>query len=61
MLDSFEKKAHAISKELAKCIKGGGGGKPFFAMAGGKDVTRLAQVIKVAENIFQSHIEKLNA
>lgn len=61
VLDSFEKNAHAISKELAKCIKGGGGGKPFFAMAGGKDVTRLAQVIKVAENIFQSHIEKLNA
>ncbi|MCG8339732.1 MAG: alanine--tRNA ligase [Cytophagales bacterium] len=60
-LNSFAKNAHDIVKELAKWIKGGGGGQPFFATAGGKDVARLEQVIKVAENIFQSHIEKLNA
>jgi alanyl-tRNA synthetase len=31
-------------KEIAKEIKGGGGGQPFFATAGGNDVNGLNKV-----------------
>jgi len=38
--------ANAIIKDLAKEIKGGGGGQPFYATAGGKDVSGIDNVIK---------------
>lgn len=39
-----------IVREAAKFIKGGGGGQPFFAQAGGKDLDGLSQASeKVAE------------
>ena len=37
-----------LVKELAREIKGGGGGQPFFATAGGKDVSGLDKVVEVA-------------
>ncbi len=45
-----EKEWHAgkLIKVLAKEIKGGGGGQPFFATAGGSDVTGLANVLQKA-------------
>lgn len=39
-----------IVRELASNIKGGGGGQPFFATAGGSDSSGLSKVLKDARN-----------
>ncbi len=53
-----EKKLNAgiIIKEIAHYIKGGGGGQPHLAMAGGKD----AQGIEKAFSAARSIVEKIN-
>lgn len=45
--------ASQIVREAAKLIKGGGGGQPFFAQAGGKDKDNLSQA-------YEKMIELLN-
>jgi alanyl-tRNA synthetase len=44
-----------IIRELAKEIKGGGGGQPFFATAGGKDVSGLGAVVKKAKSFIEEN------
>jgi alanyl-tRNA synthetase len=50
------KKAPAgrIVKELAPLVGGRGGGRPDFAEAGGKDVTRIAEMLAAAPGVIES-------
>ncbi len=47
-------KAGDLVRETAKAAGGSGGGKPDFAMAGGNDVTKLAEALKVAAEFVKS-------
>jgi len=46
--------AGALIREWAKEVKGGGGGQPFFAQAGGADVSGLPKVKELAINLVNA-------
>jgi alanyl-tRNA synthetase len=42
-----------IIKELARIVGGGGGGRPDFAQAGGKEPAKIAAALKRAEELIR--------
>ena len=57
--DAIAKGVHAgnLVREIAKLTGGNGGGKPDSAMAGGKDITKLASALESVVTVVQSQIK----
>ncbi len=57
--DAIANGAHAgnIVREVAQIAGGSGGGKPDSAMAGGKDITKIAEALEKAEEIVNSKLK----
>ncbi len=57
--DAIARGVHAgnLVREIAKLTGGNGGGKPDSAMAGGKDVTKLALALESVVSVVQSQIK----
>ena len=53
LVDEKGYNAGQIVKEIAKHINGGGGGQPFLATAGGKEVSGLDAALKQAEDFVK--------
>jgi alanyl-tRNA synthetase len=53
LIESNKANASTIIREAAKEMKGGGGGQPFYATAGGKDVQGLDKAIAKAVELFE--------
>ncbi len=52
LVSSGKMNAGALVRELAQHIKGGGGGQPFFATAGGKDATGIEKALEAAKKLI---------
>jgi alanyl-tRNA synthetase len=57
LIDIFDLNAGNLVRELAKEIKGGGGGQAFFATAGGKDISGLSNVVVKAKEKINNIIK----
>ncbi|WP_244825599.1 alanine--tRNA ligase [Carboxylicivirga linearis] len=57
IIKEFDLNAGNIVREAAKRMQGGGGGQPFFATAGGKNLDGLDTAIEEAVAIIKSKIE----
>lgn len=57
LVKSLDVHAGNIVKQLAKEIKGGGGGQPFFATAGGQDLSGLPKVVDLANQLTLSIVQ----
>ena len=49
--------AGRLVKELAPIVGGGGGGRSDFAEAGGKDASRIADLLKAAPRVLESQLQ----
>ena len=57
--DLVPKGFHAgnLLREVAKVAGGGGGGRPEFAQAGGKDASKVPDALKKAEEIIAAQAQ----
>ena len=57
--EAVAKGAHAgnLLREVAKIAGGGGGGKPDFATAGGKDVGKADEALAAAESVLATMVK----
>jgi len=57
--DAVKKGAHAgnLVKELARITGGGGGGRPDFATAGGKDASKIAEALAAVEGVLRASVK----
>ena len=55
MVKDYELNAGKIIREAAKLIKGGGGGQPHYAQAGGKDVEGVTAAVDKAIELADLH------
>ena len=57
--DAISKGAHAgnIIKEVAKCVGGGGGGRPNMAQAGGKNPAGANDALAKAKEVLESQVK----
>ncbi len=55
LVEKHQLHAGKVVRELATEIKGGGGGQPFFATAGGKDLKGLDKVVEKARKLVEEH------
>jgi alanyl-tRNA synthetase len=53
--EAVKRGAHAgnLVREVAKLVGGGGGGRPDFATAGGKDVEKVGEALRASEGILR--------
>lgn len=57
LVEEYGLNAGQIVRDAAQEIRGGGGGQPFFAMAGGCDVENLEKAMAKAEKLVRYKIE----
>jgi alanyl-tRNA synthetase len=50
-------KAGQLIKELAPIVGGGGGGRPDFAEAGGRDASRIDELLTTARQLITSALQ----
>ena len=50
--------ASKVVREAAKEISGGGGGQPFYATAGGKDVAGIEKAIFRAVELIKTQLKR---
>jgi alanyl-tRNA synthetase len=48
--------ASELVREMSKEIKGGGGGQPFYATAGGKEIAGLGKALEVAKSLIEAKL-----
>ncbi len=56
--DAIKRGAHAgkLIRPIAKAVGGGGGGRPNFAQAGGRDVSKLAEALALVPDLVRKQL-----
>ncbi len=56
LIESLDLNASQLVRDMARHIKGGGGGQPFYATAGGKDVSGIESALTYGENVIKEKL-----